>query len=174
VQEWRKTGFFVPGLPSGKLGYPDGELYSFGDVVALRVMRRLLGAGVDREVVAAVGEDVPGWNEDSFWSLRGLFVGGEEPWWLGVPFSAEVLSGFRDEEGAPEFRCYETSWLTQQLESDDEFAREGELVVWTSSSSGSGLMVWLPYSEVIAELATDADGFRRRRRIKERDWPPWM
>jgi hypothetical protein len=42
-------------------------------------------------------------------------------------------------------RCNETSRVTQQLEGDDEFARQAELVVWTSGSTGSELMVWLPY-----------------------------
>jgi hypothetical protein len=40
-------------------GHPDGELYSLGDVVALRVMRMLLDAGADREVAARIGEDAP-------------------------------------------------------------------------------------------------------------------
>ena len=26
VQEWRKTGFFVPALPEGVTGHPQGEL----------------------------------------------------------------------------------------------------------------------------------------------------
>ena len=60
VQQWRKDSYFVPWLDVEEwTGHPQGELFSLADVVTLRVMRTLLEAGVDREIVARVGEELP-------------------------------------------------------------------------------------------------------------------
>ncbi len=43
----RFDGVFVPALPREVTGHAERELYGLGDVVAVRVMRLLLGAGVE-------------------------------------------------------------------------------------------------------------------------------
>src|SRR5215813_2383818 len=58
VQHWRTRGFFVSGLPlGGEEGHKPGELYALGDVVALRLIRDVLGLGVDLALAARLARE---------------------------------------------------------------------------------------------------------------------
>jgi MerR HTH family regulatory protein len=164
VQTWRKEGFFVPALPGIATGHPDGVLYSLGDVVALRMMRRLLDAGADREVVARVGEEARFWDGEHYWALREVAVA-EPPWWYLAPMYRELLP---DGELTP-------IWLADQLDArlrdEPEVHRESGLV-WLGRDPPCA--VWLPFSELCGEMCGRADSWRRRRRISPKQWPGWM
>jgi hypothetical protein len=145
-------------------GHPDGELYSLGDVVALRVMRMLLEAGAEREVAARVGEDAPCWDGERFISLREVGVC-EPAWWYFVPLFEDLLP---EGELTP-------IWTADRLEArlaDEPEIHRSEGLVWLYSEEPCA--VWLPFSEICAEIAGRADAWRRRRRIATKHWPGWM
>lgn len=164
VQTWRKDGFFVPALPGEVTGHPDGELYSLGDVVALRVMRRLLNAGADREVAARVGEDAPCWDDEHYIALREVAVA-EPAWWYFAPLYRELLP---DGELTP-------IWMADRLEArlrEEPEVRRSDGLVWIGPEPPCA--VWLPFSEICTEVAARADAWRRQRRIPLKRWPIWL
>jgi hypothetical protein len=183
VQEWRKTGFFVPALPEGVTGHPQGELYSLGDVVALRVMRMLLALGVEREVVARAGEELPGWfDEDDSWSffrLRGV-ASAQGSWrrvWCMVPMRVELFEpvddGLESVDDGTLLRFFDADALEQLVASDEMMQRRGDLVVWWTPEHGD-VALWFRLADVASEVIAKADQWRRQRRIPHKRWPPWM
>ena len=184
VQQWRADGFFVPALPEEVTGHPQGELYSLGDVVALRVMRMLLALGVEREVVARVGEELPGWfDEDDAWSfvrLRGV-ASAQGSWrrvWCMVPMGVELLEPVDDERERGEddgtlLRFFDADAVEQLVASDETMRRRGDLVVWCTPEHGD-VALWFGLGDVAGEVIAKADQWRRQRRIPLERWPPWM
>jgi hypothetical protein len=185
VQEWRKTGFFVPALPEGVTGHPQGELYSLGDVVALHVMRMLLALGVEREVVARVGEELPGWfDEDDSWSfvrLRGV-ASAQGSWrrvWCMVPMRVELFEPVADdglesdEDDATLLRFFDADSVEQLVASDETMRMRDDLVVWCTPEHGD-VALWFGLGDVAGEVIAKADQWRRQRRILLERWPPWM
>jgi hypothetical protein len=61
-------------------------------------------------------------------------------------------------------------WLDQRLRDEPEVHRS-EGLVWLYSEEP--FAVWLPFSEICAEVAAKADAWRRRR-IALKHWPGWM
>ena len=178
VQEWRKTGFFVPALPEEVTGHPQGELYSLGDVVALRVMRMLLAYGVEREVVARAGEEVPGFDEEActFVGFRGMVAAGSGPLWCMVPMSVELLEPIDDETGEDDgtlLRFFDTDSVDQIVASDETKRWRDGMVVWCTPEHGD-VALWFGFGEVAGEVIAKADQWRRQRRILLKQWPPWM
>src|SRR3954468_19438199 len=67
LQHWRKTGFFVPALPwvfTRGDGYEPGELYSLGDVIAIKVIDMLRATPVERDVLGALAHGFTLWDPD--------------------------------------------------------------------------------------------------------------
>ena len=60
--------------------------------------------------------------------------------------------------------------LADRVAEDDDLERHGDLVWFDEAHLG----VWFPLSTIAADLAGQADGWRRQRRIRSKDWPPWM
>jgi hypothetical protein len=184
VQDWRKTGFFVPALPAEVTGHPQGELYSLGDVVALRVMRMLISCGVEREVVARVGEELPGWfDEDDSWSfvrLRGV-ASAQGSWrhlWCMVPMSVALLEpvddGFESvEDDGTLLRFFDADAVEQLVASDETIRMRDGIVVWCTPEHGD-VALWFGLGDVAGEVIARADRWRRQRRIPPKRWPPWM
>jgi hypothetical protein len=182
VQQWRRDGFFVPALPEEVTGHPQGELYSLGDVVALRVMRMLLTCGVEREVVARAGEELPGWFDgDGSWGFFGLrgVASAEESWrplWCMVPMSVELLEpvdGLESGEDGTLLRFFDTDSVEQLVASDETMRRRDGMVVWCTPEHGD-VALWFGLGDVAGEVIAKADQWRRQRRIPLKQWPPWM
>ena len=158
-------------------------MYSLGDVVALRVMRMLLACGVEREVVARVGEELPGWfDEDdggSFVRLRGI-ASAEEAWrplWCMVPMSVELLEPVDDGEGGEDdgtlLRFFDADSVEHMVASDETMRRRDGMVVWSTPEHGD-VALWFRLADVASEVIAKADQWRRQRRIPHKRWPPWM
>lgn len=164
VQLWRTQGFFVPALPGSVTGHPEGELYSLGDVVTLRVMRILLDAGADREVAARVGEDAPCWEGEQYIPLRQIAVC-EPAWWYFAPLYRDLLP---DGELTP-------IWMGDRVDArlaGEPDVRRSDGLVWLGPKPRCA--VWIPFSEICAEIAGKADAWRRQRRVALKHWPGWM
>jgi hypothetical protein len=180
VQEWRKTGFFVPALPGEATGHPARELYALADVVTLRLMRFLLSVGAEREVVARFGEVFLVDSESGSPYFARDWVRADTEVWCLVPATLELWdlerpdgSDRKDSEGCP-LRFFTTEMLDQSIEDDSEgISRDDDGVYWRDED-GSLLMVWLPMTRQVIELADKADHWRRQRRVPLKDWPAWM
>jgi hypothetical protein len=180
VQEWRKTGFFVPALPEEATGHPAGELYALADVVTLRLMRFLLAVGAEREAVARFGEvflidceyGLPFFARD--WARV------DPELWCMVPATVELWDleppdGYTDEDddGCP-LRFFTAARLEETLEQHPEGISRGDDGVSWRDEDGTLLVVWFPMTRHVIELATKADHWRRQRRIPVKHWPVWM
>jgi hypothetical protein len=180
VQEWRKTGFFVPALPAVATGHAADELYALADVVTLRLMRFLLSVGAEREVVARFGEVFLVDSESGSPYFARDWVRADTELWCLVPATLELWdleppdgSDRKDGEGC-RLRFFTTEMLEQSLEEDSEgISRDDDGVYWRDED-GSLLMVWLPMTRQVTGLASKADHWRRQRRIPMHRWPAWM
>jgi hypothetical protein len=180
VQEWRKTGFFVPALPEEATGHPGGELYALADVVTLGLMRFLLGVGAEREVVARFGEVFLVDSEYGMPYFARDWVRDTSELWCMVPATRELweLEPPPGYEGGDDHGCrlrfFTIEMLEQAIEEDGEgISRDDDGVYWRDED-GSLLMVWFPMTRHVIELASKADHWRRRRRIPMNRWPAWM
>jgi hypothetical protein len=63
--------------------------------------------------------------------------------------------------------------LNAELLAEYETSQQDELV-WISGQGEAPCGVAVPLSQYSAVYVEKADAWRRQRRIKERDWPPWM
>jgi hypothetical protein len=178
VQEWRKTGFFVPALPEEATGHPSGELYALADVLTLRIMRLLLNSGAEREAVARFGEVflIDPESESPFFARDWAVA---EPLWCMVPATVELWKlespdGYEaDDDGCP-LRFFTMEMLEQSLARDREgISRDDDGVYWRDDD-GALLVVWSPFTSLVIELASNADHWRRQRRIALKHWPAWM
>jgi hypothetical protein len=178
VQDWRKTGFFVPALSEEWTGHPPGELYGLSDVLAVRLMRRLLALGVEREAVARFGEEFLVY-EGVPWSVRSI-AAVDPAWWCLVPATVELWD-LRDpdtddaDEGG---LCYQDAVMLDAIverhgEDDDDLCRDDDGVYWRDDD-GSMFVVWLPITRYAIGLTSKADQWRRQRRVPPNRWPPWM
>ena len=178
VQEWRKTGFFVPALPEEWTSHPPGELYGLSDVLAVRLIRRLLELGVEREAVARFGEEFLVY-EGLPWSVRSI-AATDPPWWCMVPATVELWD-LRDPEAddADEGGLrYQDAGIIEAIverhrEDDNDLCRDDNGVYWRDAD-GSMFVVWLPITRDAIELASKADHWQRQRRIPPNRWPPCM
>jgi hypothetical protein len=176
IQEWRKTGFFVPWLPCEHGGHVHGELYGLSDVLTLRVMRTLLDAGAERKVVAWVGETLPASEDDGEWFQLPVrwFATKDPPAWFMVALVAEILE-LRPPDGLTHLRDelkFHDEDFVRSKERVDETEHNG--VVRGSLDGEDAPWVWLPISHYASELVEKADQWRRQRRIPLKRWPEWM
>ena len=156
-------GFFVPALPADLTNHSPGELYSLGDGVTVEIMRLLLDAGVDRQVVARVGEELPAWGDEWVLSIRKLGAS-EPPWWCAVPLDLDEL------ERRSEPRYFDEPRIRKTFVEFGIAERDG--LLWAPEVEP--LIVFVPVSKFAAQMAAAADEWRRQRRIPPKDWPPWM
>jgi hypothetical protein len=170
----------VPALPDDWTSHPPGELYGLSDVLAVRLMRRLLALGVEREAVARFGEEFLV-HEGLPWSVRSI-AAQDPPWWCLVPATVELWdlrdpdtddAAAADEGGLR----YEGAGIIDAIierhhREDDDLCRDDDGVYWRGE--GGLLVVWLPITRDAVELLERADLWRRQRRILVKHRPPWM
>jgi hypothetical protein len=164
LQVWRK-GFFVPALSPEWTGHAERELYGLGDVVTVHVMRRLIAVGVDRGIVARVGEELP--ESSDGWMFRRL-AAAEPAWWCLVVTNPGWATE-RDEI----ISLWPEDQLNAELLAEYETSEQDELI-WLSGAGESPFAVAVPISKYSAVYVAKADAWRRQRRIAEKHWPPWM
>jgi hypothetical protein len=71
IQHWRKTGFFVPAIRREELtrfGYAPGEIYSLGDVFAVKVIDILRVTSMRRDALEKISPALSlWWNDGTDW-----------------------------------------------------------------------------------------------------------
>jgi hypothetical protein len=166
LQEWRKTGFFVPALPgeytrSG--GHEPGELYSLGDALAVKTLDILRATAVEREVLAILASGFTFWDGDAFYSVREIVKkSADDPWWWFLPFSTELA-----DDAHPITPCV---WFESDLRKEmGDF--DPHSIVFAKDDLP---WLWAPATKVAETLVKTADHWKYDHGVRPEHWPPWM
>jgi len=181
VQDWRASAAYVPLCPVGDSGHEQGSIYHLADLVALRVLADLRALGVTRDVAARVCEGVPlhpdATDDDDYMPYRQVAML-DPPWWYLLPVHWDLIDRHMRELPdieligvVPEDRV--DAWVSA-FDPGDVYVLHREEGFKRLSQADLPLIVLYPITALAAELAARADAWRRQRRIRQKDWMPWL